>query len=358
MGINYSMCWEDPEVLNRALEISNKDDVLSIVSGGENLFAILLNNPKSLVGIDINKEQIYIAKLKIAAIKTLNFEEFIQFLGFNSYDNRLNLFNKIKSNLTNEEIEYWKNHNNFIDRGIIHCGKFERYLEKFRRYFLPLIISKKKINQFLDLDSSEDQEEFYKKYWNTWRFRLIFRLFFSKKSIKKGRDKQYFNYSKKENISDHYFMRTKYALTKIPIKTNYFMQYILTGKILASFKYHPYLDRDNFKLLKQSVDKIKFINRSVNEYIKEQGDNKFSKFNLSDIFELNSQNEYENLMEEIIRLSKKNGKVCYWNNLVPRFKHIKNKNLIIDNFTSNNLHSKDRVHFYSRFILENINLTN
>ena len=84
--------------------------------------------------LKINKEQIYIAKLKIAAIKTLNFEEFIQFLGFNSYDNRLNLFNKIKSNLTNEEIEYWKNHNNFIDRGIIHCGKFERYLEKFRRY--------------------------------------------------------------------------------------------------------------------------------------------------------------------------------------------------------------------------------
>ncbi|MAG47166.1 hypothetical protein CL617_01050 [archaeon] len=358
MGINYSMCWEDPEVLNRALDISNKDDVLSIVSGGENLFAILLNNPRNLIGIDINKEQIYITKLKIAAIKTLNFEEFIQFLGFNTCENRLSLLDKIKVNLTKEEIDYWEDNRSFITDGIIHCGKFERYLERFRKYFLPLIISKKGINQFLRLGSLENQEEYYEKYWDTWRFRLIFRLFFSKKGIKKGRDEEYFNYSKKENISNHYFMKTKYALTKIPIKTNYFMQYILTGKILAPFKYHPYLDKDNFQLLKRSVNKIKFINRSVNEYIKEQSDNKFSKFNLSDIFELNSQNEYEDLMEEIARLSKENGKICYWNNLVPRFKHIKNKNLIMDNFTSNNLHSKDRVHFYSRFILEDINLTN
>ena len=356
MGIKYSMCWEDPDILNQALEISNKDDVLSIVSGGENLFAILLNNPKSLVGIDNNKEQIYLARLKIAAIKALSFEEFVQFIGFNDPGNRLNLFNKIKLNLTDEEIKYWKDHENLLHEGIIHCGKFERYLQKFRRYFLPLIISGDNIHQFLDLDSLEDQEDFYKRYWDTWKFKLIFKLFFSKKGIKEGRDEEYFNYSKKENLSDHYFMRTKHALTKIPIKTNYFMQYILTGKIITPFKNHPYLDRNNFQILKKSVDKIKFVNKNVKDYLKEQNTNKFSKFNLSDIFELNSQDEYEDLLKEIIRVSEKNGMICYWNNLVQRNEHEKIKGLRKKENISKKLHDKDRVHFYSRFIVEEIDI--
>jgi len=113
MAISYSMCWEDPLILLKALNISNRDNVLSIVSGGENLLAILLKNPNKLIGIDIKKEQIYLKN----------------------------------------EIDYWFNNLNLIEGGIIHCGKFERYLSKFRRYCIPLIISKKKVSKFLSLNS-------------------------------------------------------------------------------------------------------------------------------------------------------------------------------------------------------------
>ena len=354
MKILYSMCWEDPEILLRALEISDKDNVLSIVSGGENLLAILLKNPKNILGIDVNKEQIYLAKLKIAAIKTLEFEEFVQFLGFKPCKDRVDLFNKIKEDLIEEDREYWNNNPGAIRKGIIHCGKFERYLEKFRRYFLPLIISKNKIDKFIGLESLEEQEDFFEKEWNTWRFRLIFRLFFSKRGLKKGRSEEYFNYATKKNISNNYFLKTKHALTKIPIKTNFFMQYILTGKISIPFNNHPYLDKDNFNKLRRLTDKIKFVNGNLIEFVMKQKTGKFSKFNLSDIFELYSQEKYENLLKEIIRVSQKNGKVCYWNNLVPRFGHREIEGIIKDNKKSEDLHRRDRVHFYSKFIVENV----
>ena len=352
--ILYSMCWEDPEILHRALEISDKDNVLSIVSGGENLLAILLKNPKNVLGIDINKEQIYLAKLKIAAIKNLGFEEFVQFLGFKNCNNRIDLLNKLKESLTNEEIKYWKNNIVAIRKGVIHCGKFERYLEKFRKYFLPLIISKKNIDNFINLESLEKQEDFFNNELNTWRFKIIFKLFFSKKGIKNGRDKEYFNYSDKNNISEHYFKRVKYAITKIPIKTNFFMQYILTGNISIPFQNHPYLDRDNFNKLKKLVDKVKFVNEDILDFIIKQKLIRFSKFNLSDIFELYSQEEYERLLKIIIIVSKKNGKVCYWNNLVSRSEHGKIDGLIKDGKKSEDLYRKDRVHFYSKFIAEDI----
>ena len=357
MAISYSMCWEDPLVLSKALKISEQDNVLSIVSGGENILFLLLKNPKRVVGIDISKEQIYLTKLKISCIKNLEFEEFVRFIGIKQFNNRLEIFNKVKKYLEKEEIEYWKNHLTLIDKGIIHCGKFERYLAKFRRYCLPLIISKNRLNEFLSLDSLDKQEEFYKKYWDNWRFRFLFRLFFSRKGLESGRDKQYFKYASKNKVSDYYLYRVKHGLTEIPIKTNFFMQYMLTGTIPVPFETHPYLDEDNFNKLKKILKdkKISFIHSDASEFLKNSKENSFSKFNLSDIFEAKNQGQYESILKEVVRVSKKKGVICYWNNLADRSDHGFINNLIKDKNKSNDLYMEDRVHFYSNFILENIN---
>ena len=102
MGILYSMCWEDPEVVISALNISKKDSVLSIASGGENIFAILLKNPKRLIAIDNNKHQMYLTKLKAFAIKELNFEEFVEFIGIKK-SKRRNKMQTQKLNLRNKK---------------------------------------------------------------------------------------------------------------------------------------------------------------------------------------------------------------------------------------------------------------
>ena len=106
MAISYSLCWEDPLILLDALEISEKDNVLSIVSGGENILSLLLKNPKKIVGIDIKKEQIYLTRLKVACIENLEFDEFTRFLGIKPSNNRLELFKNIKKYLEKDNIKY------------------------------------------------------------------------------------------------------------------------------------------------------------------------------------------------------------------------------------------------------------
>jgi len=354
MPISYSMCWEDPDILLEALNISNKDNVLTITSGGENLLAILLKNPNTVVAIDINKEQIYLTKLKIYAIQKLNFEEFIQFLGFKSCSDRVGLFNKIKGSLNNEELRYWNSHLDEINKGIIHCGKLERYLSKFRKYFLPFIISKKRINEFLLLDSIDKQKEFYRKYIDNWRFRLLFKIFFSRKGLESGRDKDYFKYSSQTKTSNYYLGKVRHGLTEIPIKDNFFMQYILIGTIIIPLNNHPYLDIENFNKLKLSIKRIKFFNADIHKYVKKEKSESFNKFNLSDVFEVKTQEEYEEILKEIVRVSYNNGLVCYWNNLVPRYEHDKVLGINKDELLSSKLSKRDRCHFYSRFIVEKI----
>ena len=90
------MCWEDPLILLESLKVSDTNNVLSIISGGENFFALLLQNPRKLVGIDINKEQIFLTKLKMCAIENLNFKDFVKFIGLTESSNRIQIFSKIK----------------------------------------------------------------------------------------------------------------------------------------------------------------------------------------------------------------------------------------------------------------------
>lgn len=357
MTISYSMCWEDPVILTQTLNITKNDSVLSIVSGGENIFALCIKQPKKLVGIDIKKEQIYLTKLKMAAIKSLEFEEFIEFMGFKKSNRRIEIFNKIKSGLTDGEVGYWNKNLRDVANGIIHCGKFESYLSKFRRYALPLIISKRRIEQFLKLDTLDKQKKFYDLYWDNWRFKLSFKIFFSKKGLERGRDKEYFKHSSKRNISNHYLDRVKHALTSIPIKSNYFMQYILIGTIKTPFSGHPYLDKKNYESLKGILKTINidFIRSSLKEYLRSSEKIRFSKFNLSDIFEATSNQEYFSLLGDVRSVSEKRGKVCYWNNLVRRANHPKIEGLKKNVKKSSEMYSKDRVHFYSNFILEDIN---
>jgi len=168
--IQYSMCWEDPKVMVEALNVSKNDKVLSIASGGENVFAILLKNPLAIVAIDSNKYQIYLLKLKIAAIKSLEYEEFVEFLGFKSSNERLKLFNKCRVHLSTEEIKFWLSNPRYIKNGIVHIGKFESYLNIFRRFVLPLALSTEQTKYYLTLDSIKKQETFFKNEWDNWRW--------------------------------------------------------------------------------------------------------------------------------------------------------------------------------------------
>ncbi|MBU0628443.1 MAG: BtaA family protein [Nanoarchaeota archaeon] len=353
--ILYSLCWEDPELISKSLDISPIDSVLSIASGGENVFAILLMNPGRLVAIDVNPCQIYLLELKMAAVKSLSFDEFTGFLGFARSISRIKYFKRCKAHLSENALKFWEGNLGAIRKGIVHCGKFESYLHKFRKYILSIVLSKRQIKKYLSLGSTREQALFFEREWNNWRWKLLFRIFFSKTVMQLfGRKRDYFKYINNRDIAKHYFERSRNGFTKMPVKKNYFVNYILTGKIPIPFKDHPYLDKANFYKLKGMVGRIELVNSDIYHYLKGLEEGSFSKYNLSDVFELASQEEYEDMLNEISRASRRNSLICYWNNLVFRASHPNVKSVISDEKLSGKLFKGDRVPFYSRFIVESI----
>ncbi len=347
--IYYSQCWEDPALVIEALAIGPEDVVLSITSGGDNSLAILLQKPKQVISLDLNVTQKYVLELKLAAIQSLNYEEFLEFLGVRKSFNRERLFEKVEKFLSREALSWWKKNGALIRRGIIHCGRFEKFLNSFRRYVLPFIHSEKTTEAFLNNSSLQAQRDFYENIWNSRRWRIFFQLITSRLILRNfARQRGMFNYTKMQDVAKEYLRRLEQNFNMVPIKDNYYMRYCLIGNYNQIMP--PYLDAKNFPHLKENLPCLSIVVDNLTTYLKSVPDNFFTKFNLSDIFEALSPEQNDVLWQEIIRTSKNGAKVVYWNNLIPRTFPKQLAINVKDNFQlANKLHSIDRAFFYGSF---------
>ncbi len=350
-GIYYSMCWEDPDIALSSLNIGKNDNILSICSGGEMIFSFMLKSPLMIYAVDSNIRQLFLAELKLAAIKSLSFEEFTGFIGFTESSRRVNYFYKIRDSLSERCRKFWENNLQLIKLGVIHSGKFEYYIAMFRKDILNLLVGRRKIMKYLSMKNISQQKSFFDNEWNGFLWRLFFRIFFSKAIMKiLGRDKKYFRFADK-NIGRHYYEKSSIGITEIPAKDNYFMHFLLSGRIPVPFKGHPYLDKNNFVKLKTSCVKIIYANDNVRNFLI-TNKIRFNKFYLSDIFESCPQKEYEEMLFLITKSAIRNSRICYWNNLAVRNYHSKIEGLKLNRELSQELFRKSRVFFYSDFIIE------
>ena len=161
--ILYSLVWEDTDVVKEIPK--DGDRIILIGSAGCLALSTLAHHNVDLKIVDINEEQLKLIRLKINAYKYLNYNDCMFFLGVftapNKNDGRLELFNQISNYLPTKDVQYWKNKLSDISNGIIHSGKFEKYLRLFGQYLLPFVVRKKTIKHFLDSNELLDQENIY-----------------------------------------------------------------------------------------------------------------------------------------------------------------------------------------------------
>ena len=360
--IRYSQCWEDVEILLKALDIKEGDICFGIASAGDNVLSMLTENPKKIIAIDVSFPQIALMKLKIAAIRNFDYEKMLMFTG--ATDNsenlkqikntRLEMYRKIKNTLDFKTRQYWDFNIEAIKTGIIHIGKFEKFFKIFRTKILPFIHSKKKVNQFLEEKTKRERIEFYEKKWNNWRWQFMFKIFFSNYVVGKlGRDPEFFKYAKK-NLAVEMAKQLKFATTEQNPSENPYLCYILKGNYKKNLL--PYfLREENFYKIKQNIDKIEIVENSVEEYLSEI-DFCIDKFNLSDIFEYMSLKNYENLMNIIYENANKNAILAYWNMIVERNSEMIDFNQKYLRLTKidGELHKKDKTFFYTDFVVEKV----
>ncbi|MBY0548035.1 MAG: BtaA family protein [Candidatus Obscuribacterales bacterium] len=356
-AIRYAQCWEDADVMLAALNIQPGDVCLSIASGGENSLSMLVANPAKVVAIDLNPAQLACLELKMAGFRCLTHAELLVLIGsvssleeyhrlfstevasistpqktFNFQEAlkhrqsknesdraaqslRVVLYRRCRKYLSEDSRVFWDANGDAIRRGIGHAGRFENYFAVFRNLVMPLVHSKRTVNQLLAAKTIAQQQEFYRKRWNTPAWQLLFRAFFSKRVMAAlGRTEFQFQYVTSP-VAERILERTAYALENIPTADNSYLQWILKGKHGKALPHA--LRRENFDAIKRNINRLELRCGSVEDALNNSRGS-YDRFNLSDIFEYQAPEEYRRQLELVINAGRPGARLVYWNMLTQR----------------------------------------
>lgn len=354
--VRYAMCWEDADVLLSALNLQKDDIVLSIASAGDNSFAMLTYDVKKVYAIDLNISQIACCKLRAAAYTALDYQEFMSFSGvYSACEFRAEIYqNRLRPLLDANTQNYWDERIEIVKSGFMSAGKFENYFKLFGKKILPLIHSKKRIKELIKEKTQSEREIFYNTKWNNLRWKLMFRIFFSRFVMGKlGRDKEFFKYVK-GSVAKRILERVKYALTVLDPSLNPYLHYILYGRFIFKTALPFALREENYKKIKENIEKIEFACKPMEEFI-ETVKEPINAFNLSDIFEYMTSQNMDLLYEMLLENAALGARFVYWNMLAPRkigFNLAKKYNVKTNEDKNESFLNSDKAFFYSRFYLD------
>jgi S-adenosylmethionine-diacylglycerol 3-amino-3-carboxypropyl transferase len=373
----YNTCWEDPRLDRVALEIGPDDTILVITSAGCNALDYALCEPRHVYAVDMNPRQNALLDLKIAAIKTLEFEDFFRLFGYGFHPEARRLYQRRMRPVLPEWSQTWwdkwiKFFNNpkrtFYYRGA--SGAFARLI---RIYIERMIRVRPHIDAILEAKTLDEQREIYdrhlcERFWSrSMRFAMNRDTTLSMVGVPKDQRRQ---------------VETQYAggivkfvqdavetvFCKLPLADNYFWRVYLKGEYSRGCC-PEYLKADNFERLKDGlVERVSTHTNSVQGFL-DKHDGQISRYVLLDHMDWLSSKLFPLLELEwqaIVRRAAPKTRII-WRSGGLKTDFIDRVNVSTNGQTHKlpellsfhpdlaaKLHEKDRVHTYGSFYIADL----
>jgi S-adenosylmethionine-diacylglycerol 3-amino-3-carboxypropyl transferase len=326
---------------------------VSIASAGDNALAMLSRGPERVIALDLSAAQLACLELRVAAYRELSHAELLELIGSIPSTRRAVLYQRCRPLLAPAVRAFWDTNAAEVAKGIGGAGKFERYFGLFRRRILPLVHRQGRVRRLLRGGLRAERLKFYREEWDSWRWRLLFRLFFSRLVMGRlGRDPSFFRYVEGD-VAGRILERTRYALTALDPAANPYLQWILTGRHTTALPLA--LRPEAFERIRSHLDRLEWRCQSLEDFLHTQGKGTINCYNLSDIFEYMSAENAQRLLEELAVRGRSGGRLAYWNMLVPRSRpETLAGQLRPLSDLARRLHQQDKAFFYSNFIVEEV----
>jgi S-adenosylmethionine-diacylglycerol 3-amino-3-carboxypropyl transferase len=353
-SVVYAQCWEDPDIDRRAFRMRSGDTVFSITSGGCNTLAFLIDDPCKVIALDLNPCQNYLLELKMAAIRSLDHNGLLKFIGVLRSEDRKATYQELKVQLTPEATAYWDGHYSDISRGIIHSGRYERYMHLLGKS-LRFMIGTAAVDKMFERSSKAEREEIYNTQWNNKRWTLFTKLLLSRQLMTLLFDRAFFaQLDKRFSFGDHFRKVVRRGVINFNACDNPYLSYMLSGAYCKG-NLPVYLMPEYFDVIKSRLDRISIVNKSCEDYFSKLPDSSISRFNFSNIFEWIPFDAYETLLRATIRVAKDQAVLTYRNLLVDRSRPDTLARWIYPRKDlAARLHDQDRAFIYKSYIVEEI----
>lgn len=313
--LTYANCWEDADLLLSRLGDLQGRRALSICSGGENSLSLLCRQPDLLVVVDKRPVQLFLLELKKTAMRALERELFLEFLGYRASTKRWRTYTLLRGDLGQPARAYWDAQRRGLEAGVIHTGRVERTFRLLARYVMPLIHDRTRSQDLMAPKCADEQERFYRTLWNNRRWRAAARILFGKPVIYAiSPEEEFFEFHSGDSVADLILEKTRRHLSSVTAQDNHILHYLLFGTFGSCL---PHSAREeNYRVIRTRLDAVVTHAGMVETAFPVFG--RFDAFNLSNIFEYTTPGTFEVLADVIAAGANLGARLAYWNVLVLR----------------------------------------
>ena len=272
--LNYTLANEDTRIEFELLP-ENVERVFSIAGSGARCLPLVAKNPKYLDVIDMSVSQLYLCEMRLQAMKTFTYEEYLFFMGYrgalqaghDNGDSREELFQRLQlspaaKNYWQERKEGWK------PRGFIHLGRWESHFQKLGSIFRDYL--KCDFSKIFEAQSLNEQNDFYQNHWPHLRWKNFIKIAASEYVFNKFLYKGHFSGKsehKTEQRPPSQFITEEFERifrTQL-VRKNYFMQTLFLGKIRYEEGLPLEAHREVFEAVKKSKTEVRYLHGNLLE---------------------------------------------------------------------------------------------
>lgn len=351
-AIRYAQLWEDADVLVAGIAAKPGATLVSICSAGDNALAMLTLDPAKVVVVDLSPAQIACLKVRIAAYRVLSHGELLRLLGARPGADRGWLLDRVIAGLLPAEQAFWRERRAAVNaHGLGGIGKFESYFRIFRRYLLPLAHPRRTVEAIFEHRGRPAREDFLRRRWNNWRWRLLLEAFFSRTAMGRlGRDAAFFDHVE-GSVAAHVARRIEHAAVGLDPADNPYLAWIMTGTCREALPlaWRP----EHFETIRARLDRLDIRPGSLERFV--ATGEKADGFNLSDIFEYMSPQVFEEVYRSLLGAANSGARLVYWNMMVPRRVPASLAGTVVRRKDDEDrLKAIDKAFFYSDFVVEEV----
>jgi S-adenosylmethionine:diacylglycerol 3-amino-3-carboxypropyl transferase len=321
-----------------------------VASAGEVPLSLLCLQPGAkITAVDISFAQLALCRLKMQAAIALPYPLNGRFLGYAALESKTRreiYFERIHPSLTKKDQDFWLQHFEAIEKGVINSGRFEGYIKRLRK-ILFIIIGKKNLLQLTACsDTAGQQSVFDKQVAGRKAVKYLFRIAFHPAIYKnRGLSSQGLMHAR-ANTGELFFNKFRNFCTATPAGKNYFLQYFLLGECISEQAFPEYLRENSRRIILANRHNLTFRQATLQDELSAHPAGTFNKIHLSNIGDWMSKQEFYFFVDLLHNTCTHKIKLCYRFLQKNHFEHNYPGNEWYD-ITPVNIEMTDRFPFYN-----------
>lgn len=310
----FAQVREDPRAELAALHPRPDETVVVVSSGGCTALSLLAAGAGRVIGVDRNATQHHVVELKLAAT-ALGADDAVAFLGGAPAADRLVRYARLRRALTPAARAYWDARPSAVAMGVLSAGVSERFIGMVVAALRLAVHPTARIERMLAAPTVAAQRELFAREWDTWRWRALFALLCNRLAFRGTYPAAFFAHVDNPSFARHFRALAEHALTELPVRDNYFLQQMLTGRypVDAPDGVPPYLSREGAAAVATGRDRLTLVDGGMTEYLRSRPDGSVHGFALSNVCEWMDATAVDALFREVLRTAAPGARLVHRN---------------------------------------------